>query len=142
MQRPPDPPDGLTAVGPREWMRVWARVIAPPSVKLVGAMMAHYADYGDGTEARPGNPKLALVCGGMSNKTVIEALKQLREWGLLWRYQEGRKQGRRGMADVYRLTIPEDAIYRIPMLDPECKEPQEMKAEQVSSQHVLSEHVL
>jgi hypothetical protein len=111
------------AVGPREWMNVWVRVIAPPSVKLVGAMAAHFADYGDGSDIHPGNAVLATICGGMSNKTVITALAQIRDWGLIWRCQEGRKQGRRKLADVYRLTIPVDALERIPMLDPAYREP-------------------
>lgn len=119
----PAPPAGLIAVGPREWMNVWARVIAPPSVKLVGVMAAHFADYSTGAEIRPGNEILAAVSGGMNKRTVLKALEQIREWGLIWRYSEGRKQGRRGMADVYRLTIPENALALIPMLDPEYRQP-------------------
>lgn len=120
---PPEPPAGLIAVGPHEWMRVWVRVVAPPSVKLVGAMAAHFADYGDGSDIRPGNTVLAAICGGMSNKTVITALAQIRDWGLIWRYIEGSKQGRRKLSDVYRLTIPVDALDRIPMLDPKYEVP-------------------
>jgi hypothetical protein len=121
--KPPDPPAGLMAVGPHEWMRVWVRVVASPSVKLVGAMAAHFADYDDGANIHPGNALLGAVCGGMTARTVISALAQTREWGLIWRYCEGSKQGRRGLADVYRLTIPEDAIGRIPMLDVEYRMP-------------------
>ena len=123
MTKPPDPPAGLMAVGPREWMNVWVRVVAPPSVKLVGAMAAHFADYSDGASIHPGNAVLAAVSGGMNTRTVLLALAQMREWGLIWRYQEGSKQGRRGLADVYRLTIPQDAIGRVPMLDPEYRHP-------------------
>ena len=123
MITPPDPPPGLMAVGPREWMNVWARVIAPPSVKLVGVMAAHFADYSTGAEIRPGNEILAVVSGGMDKRTVLKALAQIREWGLIWRYSEGRLQGRRGMADVYRLTIPADALAMIPMLDPDYRHP-------------------
>jgi hypothetical protein len=94
-------------------------------VKLVGAMAASFADYGDGTNIHPGNATLAAVCGGMGNKTVISAMAQIRDWGLMWRYQEGRKQGRRKLSDMYRLTIPEDAIGRIPLLDPQYREPVE-----------------
>ena len=92
------------AVGPREWMNVWARVIAPPSVKLVGVMAAHFADYSTGAEIRPGNEILAVVSGGMDKRTVLKALAQIREWGLIWRYSEGVCR-RRGNA-TYRLTIP------------------------------------
>lgn len=121
MRKPPDPPPGLIAVGPREWMQVWARVIAQPSVKCVGAFCAHFADYETGAEIRPGTELLAKVCG-MTGRTVISSLAQIREWDLLWRYSEGRKQGRRGMADVYRLTIPHDIFGRVPLLDPEYGE--------------------
>jgi len=111
------------AVGPREWMNVWARVIAAPSVKLVGAMAAYFADYSTGADIRPGNEILAAVSGGMDKRTVLKSLAQIREWGLIWRYSEGRLQGRRGMADVYRLTIPEHALALIPMLDPDYRHP-------------------
>ena len=123
MIEPPEPPPGLTAAGPREWMNVWARVIAPPSVKLTGVMAAYFADYSTGAGIRPGNEILAAVSGQLDKRTVMKALAQIREWGLIWRYSEGRLQGRRGMADVYRLTIPENALAMIPMLDPDYRHP-------------------
>lgn len=118
MRKPPDPPHGLIAVDPREWMRVWARVIAARSVKCTGAFLAYFADYETGAEIRPGTELLARVCG-MTPRTVIGSLAQIREWELIWRYSEGKKQGRRGMADVYRLTIPHDIFERVPLLDPD-----------------------
>jgi len=118
VRKPPDPPVGLRTADPREWMQVWARVIAAPSVKCVGSFCAHFADYETGAEIRPGTELLAKVCG-MTGRTVIGALAQMREWDLIWRYSEGKKQGRRGMADVYRLTIPDDVLWRVPMLDPD-----------------------
>lgn len=123
MIAPPDPPAGLIPVGPREWMNVWVRVIAPPSVKLVGVMAAYFADYSTGADIRPGNAILSAVSGELDKRTVLKALGQIREWGLIWRYSEGRLQGRRGMADVYRLTIPEMALAMIPMLDPDYRHP-------------------
>jgi hypothetical protein len=98
-------------------MNVWVRVIAAPSVKLTGIMAAHFADYATGADIRPGNDILSAVCG-LDKRTVLRSLAQIRAWGLIWRYSEGRLQGRRGLADVYRLTIPEDAIGRFPLLDP------------------------
>ena len=121
MRKPPDPPQGLISIGPREWMQVWARVIASPSVKCVGAFCAHFGDYETGAEIRPGTELLAKVCG-MTPRTVIGALAQIREWEFIWRYSEGKKQGRRGMADVYRLTIPADIFGRVPMLSPDWEE--------------------
>lgn len=138
MSKPPDPPAGLMAVTPGEWTRVWARVRATAQVKNVGWACAYFADYGDGSNVRPGTETLAAVCSGASDATVKKALAQIREWGLLWRYIEGRKQGRRGIADEYRLTIPDDILARVPMLGPDYRAPQD----QVSLQHVLSEHVL
>lgn len=119
MRRPPDPPPGLIAVDPREWTRVWLRVIASSSVKCVGMACAAFADYETGAEVRPGIPLLMKVCGGMGNKTVGDALKLIRDWDLMWRYLEGSRNGRSGNSDVYRLTIPEDIFGRVPMLDPD-----------------------
>lgn len=124
MRQVPEPPEGLTAVDPREWMRMWARVIGPASLKNVGAWCAHFADYRTGAEVRPGIPLLMKVCGGMGNKTVGDALKQMREWEVLWRYIEGSKNGREGNVDVHRLTFPAD-ISVIPMLGPDWGEPVE-----------------
>ena len=114
----PDPPPGLTAVDPREWTRMWARVVASPSVKCVGFACAHFADYKNGSEIRPGIPLLMRVCGGMGNKTVGDALKLMRDWHVLWRYHEAAKSGVRNDADIYQLTFPDD-ISAIPMMDPE-----------------------
>jgi hypothetical protein len=127
----PDPPQGLRPADPREWMRVWARVIARPSVKCVGFACAHFADYRDGSEIRPGNTVLGLACGGMDKKTVISALAQIREWGLIWRYLEGSKNGRAGKSDIYRLTFPDD-ISAIPMLSPDWEPPCGQPPEQVA----------
>lgn len=123
-------------------MKVWARVRAAPSVKCVGAFAAFFADYGDGANVRPGTVMLAAVSGEMSDRTVKLALAQIRDWGLMWRYIEGSKQGRRGVADVYRLTIPDDVFARVPMLTPEYRAPVDNPSEQVSSDHVISDHVI
>lgn len=120
----PEPPPGLTAVDPREWMRMWARVIGPASLKNVGAWCAHFADYKTGAEIRPGIPLLMKVCGGMGNKTVGDSLKQMRDWGVLWRYAEASKNGIKGNSDIHRLTFPDD-ISAIPMLGPDWGEPVE-----------------
>ena len=119
MRKTPDPPAGLIAVDPREWTRVWLRVIASPSVKCVGFACASFADYETGADIHPGIPLLMKICGGMGNKTVGDALKIIRGWDLIWRYLEGSKNGRSGNSDMYRLTIPEDILGRVPMLDPD-----------------------
>jgi hypothetical protein len=135
--KPPQPPAGLTAVPPGEWLKVWIRVRAHTSVKAVGFACAYFANYGDGAEIRPGTVMLAAVCGEMSDRTAKLALVQIRGWGLIWRYVEGSKHGRRGMADVYRLTIPEGVLGQVPMLTPGNQVP-----ERVSSDHVISDHVI
>lgn len=117
----PDPPPGLRPVDPREWMRMWVRVIGPASLKCVGMACAHFADYRTGAEIRPGIPLLMKVCGGMGNKTVGDSLKLMRDWGVLWRYAEASKNGVKGNSDIHRLTFPVD-IGAIPMLGPDWGE--------------------
>lgn len=121
MRRPPDPPPGLTAADPRDWTRAWRRVIASPSVKLVGYACADWADYETGAEIHPGNAVLMMACG-LTKKTVIGGLAQLRDWRLVWRYLEGSKNGRAALSDVYRLTFPDD-ISAIPMYSPDWEPP-------------------
>lgn len=142
MTKPPSPPGGLTAVTPGEWTKLWVRVRTTGQVKNVGWACAFFADYGDGANVRPGTAILANVCSGASEATIKKALAQIREWGLMWRYIEGSKQGRRGVADVYRLTIPDDLFKRVPLLTPEYRPPVDNPTDQVLSEHVLSEHVL
>lgn len=142
LRKPPDPPQGLTAVDPREWTRVWLRVISTTSVKSVGFACAAFADYETGAEIHPGIPLLMKVCGGrgdapMGNKTVGEALELIRDWGLLWRYLEGSKNGRNGNSDVYRLTFPDDVLTRVPMLGPDWK-PVDNSPDHLSPRQVIA----
>lgn len=115
----PPTPDGFTAVTPNEWLPVWDRIITTTPTKAVGYAIARFAGWTDGANVRPGNPILARMCG-CSDKSVRVALGQMREWGLLWRYHKGTKQGD---ADTYRLTFPDDALARIPLLTPEWELP-------------------
>jgi hypothetical protein len=119
---PPDPPAGLTEKDPREWMRVWLRVMAPRlSVKTVGFACAAFADYKSGGDIWAGIPLFQAVTG-LSNKPVGDALALMRDWGLLWRYYEAAKSGIEGDADCHRLTFPDD-ISGIPMLSPDWVPP-------------------
>jgi len=128
----PDPPPGLRAVDPREWTRVWARVLAEPSVKLTGFALLTWADYRTGAEIRPGAPLLMRVTGIGSRTTIAKALEQIRDWGLIWRYLEGSKAPfyfaddgtRKRPPDEYRLTFPDDSR-AIPMMSPDWKLPGE-----------------
>lgn len=115
----PPTPDGFRAVSPNEWLPVWDRVIASTPTKAVGYAVARFAGWKDGASIRPGNPILARICG-CSDKSVRVALGQMRDWGLLWRYHKGMRQGD---ADTYRLTFPDDALTRIPLLEPDWELP-------------------
>lgn len=116
----PDPPPGLRIAKPHEWTRVWARVIAAPSVKLTGFALLTWADYGDGANIRPGFALLMRVTGIGSKTTVSAALGQISEWGFIWKYREANR--RLKLPDEYRLTWP-DNIEGIPMLDPDWQLP-------------------
>lgn len=101
-----------------EWERILRRVIdLPPSTKLVGLLLATYCNA-DGSNGRPSLQRLIDV-SGTSKSTVVRALKQLRDVGLIVRVFHGSKAGRRGLADVYRLTVPEDLLDRIKLLPPD-----------------------
>jgi hypothetical protein len=115
----PPTPDGFTAVTPNEWLPVWDRVITSTPTKAVGYAVVRFAGWTDGANIRPGNPILARICG-CSDKSVRVALGQMREWGLLWRYHKGIRQGD---ADTYRLTFPDDALAKIPLLNPDWELP-------------------
>lgn len=130
LERPeaPAPPPGLRLrpVGEREWTQVWRRVLADPSVKNVGFAMASFADWETGAHIYPGTELLMLVTGIKGDHTVRNALRQIRDWGLAWRYLEGSKapfvMTKKGVkkrpSDEYRLTFPDDPS-GIPMLSPD-----------------------
>jgi|HubBroStandDraft_2_1064218.scaffolds.fasta_scaffold63270_4 hypothetical protein len=104
-------------------MSVFMRVRASPSVKLAGVMAAEFGNYEDGARIRPGAGMLAAVSGEMDERTARGALRQLRDWGLLWQYVEGSRYGRRRVANEYRLTLPDDLLDRVPMLTPDFEAP-------------------
>lgn len=113
----PRPPDGsgLSCVGPNDWLPVWHEVAAKPPVKVTGYALLKFADYWDGANIRPTEVVLAEMTQ-QSTRTVEKALAQIREWGLLWRYVDGRAYGRQGKASEYRLTIPDDLTSRVPLV--------------------------
>lgn len=124
LERPqaPAPPPGLRAVDPREWTRVWARVLAEPSVKDVGFSLLTWADYTTGADIRPGYPILMRVTGIGSRTTISDALKLICGWGFLWKYKEGNRRLKE--SDEYRLTFP-DVIAGIPLMCPVWHLPEE-----------------
>jgi hypothetical protein len=116
-------PDDLRPATSNEWIPVFRRVIADPSVKNVGIWAATYSDP-DGTNIFPGNQRLANVTGHSSDKTIRNALQVIRDYGLMHRLRIGAASGRRGHSDEYQLTIPVNIFERgIPMLTPEEEHP-------------------
>lgn len=133
----PVPPDGYRAVGPDEWRAVWRRVRVSASVKAIGYTLAEVADWKTGGSIFLGNRKIALAAGEQSTRSVIRALAQMRELGLVWRYSEGGSRGGLpGSADEYMLTIPVDLAVRVPMLTPRLDLPD---AHHVTSGHQVPE---
>jgi Helix-turn-helix domain len=106
--------DDLAPVKRFEWERIIRRVRMTPSVKLVALVLATYANR-DGGSAHPGVAHLVNVTG-LGKRTVIRALEELRNIGLIERTFAGSHAGRRGLADVYRLSRPHDLLSVVPML--------------------------
>lgn len=95
-------------VGYWDWMRVFMALSINPTIKVVGCALAFNADYGTGHEAHPGIERLMAQTGLRSDKTVRTALEQLRRAGLIERRFKGSSAGRRGLADMYYLTLHND----------------------------------
>lgn len=118
-------------IDPFTWRRIIRRCRLGASTKLVAAVLADYANP-DGTRIRPGNERLVAVTE-LSDKTVRKALDRLRDLGLIDRVFEGSKMGRRGLADEYRLALPDDLMDRVEMLDPDEKPVDNPPAEPVDN---------
>lgn len=107
----------LQPAGRFEWERIVRRCQIPGPTKLVALVCATYADP-DGSNVRPGEPRLAAVCG-MGASTVRRHLARLVDLGLLERLANG--GGRRGegwaRAARYRLTVPSNLLERVELLD-------------------------
>lgn len=99
-----------------EWEGAVRRLALPRGVKLVAATMAQYADP-DGTKVRPGRERVAEETG-YSVKQVDRHLRVLRDLGLLKRVRFGSANGRRQLADEYRLVIPDDILDRVDLVKP------------------------
>lgn len=99
-----------------EWETVIRRLALPRGVKHVAALMAQYGNP-DGREVRPGRLLLAEE-SGYSTKQVDRHLKVLRDLGLIVRVRMGSANGRRALADEYRLAVPEDILDRVDLVKP------------------------
>ncbi|MBO3751570.1 hypothetical protein J5X84_36320 [Streptosporangiaceae bacterium NEAU-GS5] len=111
----------LHPADPYTWTRIVRRCQLAATVKAVAHVLADYASR-DGRDVRPG---IDLLIGdtGLSKSTVIRALKRLRALGLIDRVVEGSKNGRRAIADEYRLTFPDDLSDRVRMRGPDGSAP-------------------
>ncbi|MGW6499369.1 hypothetical protein [Nonomuraea angiospora] len=92
------------------------RRINSSTVQHVALVAATYGNP-DGTRVRPSAERLARVTR-LNERTVRLCLARLRDVGLLVRVMQGSSQGRRALADEYRLAIPDDLLERVAMLDP------------------------
>ena len=98
-----------------EWERIVRRCPLRGAVKLLAYTLAQYGDAA-GRNIRPGTPRLAAVCG-MGTRTVERYLADLRGLGLVQRVTNG--GGPNGLAAVYRLTVPDDLLQRLTLLQPD-----------------------
>ena len=98
-----------------EWERIVRRVRLGKSTKLVAMVLASYADTSGGS-VRPGEPRLAGACE-MGASTVRRHVATLVEMGLLERVSNGGGPGK--WAACYRLVVPDDLLWRVPMLGPD-----------------------
>ena len=86
----------------RQWRaEIFTNDALTAAQKLVLLALETFADYRDGTNARPGEATLAAMCG-LSPRAVRSALRQGKQLRLIER--TGSANSRRGLADVYRLA--------------------------------------
>jgi hypothetical protein len=100
-----------------EWERIILRLVVPSNlraVKLIGLALATYANA-DGTNVHPGEKRLMAECQ-LSERTVRDSLKHLREIGLIYRHSRGSNLGKTNYADVYQLCVPKGWADRLPLL--------------------------
>lgn len=99
-----------------EWERIMRRCRMKPLTKYVGMVLAQYANN-DGTNAFPSVAKLARVTC-LSERSVRNALTELRGLGLIKRVQKGGMRGTQAISDMHCLVIPADLLERFDLLTP------------------------
>jgi hypothetical protein len=104
-----------------EWERIMRRCRMKPLTKYVGMVLAQYANT-DGTNAFPSVAKLARVTC-LSERSVRNALTELRALGLIKRVQKGGLRGTQAYPDVHCLVIPADLLERFELLTPGENDP-------------------
>lgn len=98
-----------------EWERIVRRCLIPRATKFVAFTLAQYGSA-NGEQIRPGIARLAAVCE-MGESTVRKHIDALRKLGLVERVSNG--GGPNQMAARYRLTVPDDLLERVQLLDPD-----------------------
>lgn len=86
----------------RQWEHVIRDAEMKPEHKLLGLILATYANY-DGTNIRPGDERLATALN-VSRRTIIRHRQALIEMGWIRRTRVRRSMSQ---TDTYRLTLPD-----------------------------------
>ena len=110
----------VTPMGRFEWERILRRIDdqrVPFYLKGFGLLLATYGDA-DGSNIRPGDPRLIAVTG-KSDATVRRWRDILVRLGLLEQAHRGGGTGKAARASSYRLTVPDDLLESVGMLDPD-----------------------
>ncbi len=106
---------------PGEWMRAVRTMrfgtidgVRGPMIRCVAMTFASFADYRNGTRAHPG-VALFAICSEVDYRTARTVVGILRRLGLIELVKGGR---RKGSADEYRLSMPDDITDRVRVLSP------------------------
>lgn len=110
------PAQGTRYVDRNEWVKVIRDAVIPTSVKVTGLVLATYGDT-DGSSIFPSQRRL-MATTQQGERTVRNALNFMRYHGLLWREMRGSNLGRNGIADRYRLILPDDCKERFRFVPP------------------------
>src|SRR5436190_23102192 len=107
-------PDDVERIGRFEWERAVLRLAMPTTTKLVALTLAIYGSR-DGSGIHPGEARLARELG-LSERSVRGHLRTLRDLRLIVRESHG--GSRSGLADTYRLGLPNDLDPALIIADP------------------------
>ena len=108
------------ATGRFEWEKAIRKLPLKSSRKVVAYALATWADAETGGNAHPGEENLAEATG-LTTRSVRDALGALRGMGLLFRESRGSTQGLRRLADVYILSLHNEARIDAGMKPCDCK---------------------
>lgn len=101
---PPEGRGAARAVGLTHWLMEWSRTAKPGlgrGALILGPVLAGYADWETGSNARPSRARL-VIGTGLATSTVSRNLRALVD--ARWLEVQDRRPAR---PTVYRLTIPQ-----------------------------------